>query len=210
MSKVNELTLEFDEKALYLDLVELMVKAINLMSVHLLNIFKSEVQTKMKYAGIHAFWMYAVEQGTDTIVSYVGNYHWEAFLTNYGTGSLMDLDNPWLEEYKASGYYNSERDNYGGAVLSRPKGEYKIPNFPVGIGDKTRRGGGQVNSDGSPKNLEQEFGTNGVAFQKFKPEYPQNWLENGMDKFGIMFEDAINDALDSFDWSSDRYLKGGG
>lgn len=46
----------------------------------------------------------------------------KAWILEYGKGSLMDLDNPYLDEYKASDNYNPYR-KYN-EIAGRPAGEY--------------------------------------------------------------------------------------
>lgn len=45
-----------------------------------------------------------------------------AIIDSYGTGSKMDKNNPFLNEYRQSSYYNPAR--YGYEIVGRPKGEY--------------------------------------------------------------------------------------
>jgi len=46
-----------------------------------------------------------------------------AIIDSYGTGSKMDKNNPFYEEYKQSSYYNPAR--YGDQIVGRPEGEYE-------------------------------------------------------------------------------------
>lgn len=60
--------------------------------------------------------------------------HWTAIMHEWGSGSLLDPNNPDLAEYKASEYWNPARsDHY---IRGRPKGYYK------GIDDQIHYSGG--------------------------------------------------------------------
>lgn len=69
-----------------------------------------------------------------------------AAMDNYGTGSLMDIDNPVIDDYKQSELWNPER--HDNKIRTRHKGEYinifgdkKITSSPLSGVDLEIRGG---------------------------------------------------------------------
>lgn len=50
-------------------------------------------------------------------------FYAEAIMDSFGTGSLMDKNNPYLQEYIASGQWNPERNDT--IIVGRPEGEYE-------------------------------------------------------------------------------------
>ena len=64
---------------------------------------------------------YEIRKEANRVVAYL-KANPQLLATSYGTGSLMLLDNPGLEEYKRSKYWNKDRRS--NAVWGRAKGEY--------------------------------------------------------------------------------------
>lgn len=64
---------------------------------------------------------YEIKKEASRVVAYL-KANPQLLATSYGTGSLMLTDNPGLEEYKRSEYWNKERR--GNAIYGRPEGEY--------------------------------------------------------------------------------------
>ena len=52
----------------------------------------------------------------------ISAWHWEAFLAEWGSGSMMDPTNPDLYKYMASPFWNPART--GLAIVGRPAGPY--------------------------------------------------------------------------------------
>ena len=64
---------------------------------------------------------YEIKKEASRVVAYL-KANPQLLATSYGTGSLMLTDNPGLEEYKRSKYWN--KDRRGNAIYGRPEGEY--------------------------------------------------------------------------------------
>lgn len=200
MSEVNKLNLYFDEEALINDLIKALLDGVNQVSKELLDLFASKATDPLN-------WTIVIEKGVDIVKSYVGSTSWNAFLDNYGTGSLMYKDNPWLNEYLQSSFYNKERDNYDRHIIARPKGEYISPNYKTGDGVVWRKGSGSVDKNGNPLDLETTKNKNGKPIMEAKP--PHLWLENGMKIIEKRYFDVLSDIINNFDFQNDKYLKGG-
>lgn len=211
---VNDLNISFDEKGFYNDLIKQLVEAMTHLSLELLNLFSAGATTHTpkknmpRISNIDGFWRYSVEKTADAIVSVVGNDNWYAFISNYGSGSLMARDNPWLKEYMESEFFNPERLSAGMAVLSR-EGEYNSPNYSDGMGTTTMQGKGLKDKNGNPANLENMSGkfSNGHSYKYFTPQPPSYWLEHGMAVIEKRMFDVIQEVIDNF--PAHNYLKGG-
>lgn len=58
----------------------------------------------------------------DTYIRAQCSFYANALMDSYGTGSLMDKDNPYFDEYASSGLYNTARGDAPGApILGREK-----------------------------------------------------------------------------------------
>lgn len=135
----------------------------------------------------------------------VGNSHWSAFLDNYGTGSQMASpeENPFFSDYAMGKTATGEEININPyrpvrrwAIMGRPKGVYRTPNWETGDGIITRRSKGtaegQVLEGRGP----------------FKPRSPTFFLERAFEAKSKEFYDYIRIALEHFPF--DSYLQGGG
>lgn len=143
-----------------------------------------------------------ITSGYSMISFQVGAQHWNAFLDNYGTGSLMDKNNPWLQQYISSGYFNKERLEHSMAVVGRPAGEYSIPDFKEGHGGTTRVSKGRLKG----QNLETKINDR-TGKPYFIPESPRHWLEKSIEMGQHNLKIRVNRVLETFNFAS--YLKGG-
>lgn len=136
-----------------------------------------------------------VEDGNSFIKYRVGSSHWYAFIIEYGRGSMMSINNPFLGEYLSSGMYNQYRVH--GDIRSWGRGEYTIPDWEGGSGLITREGRGArgilLENDDDPR---------------FRPLPPSLFLTDAMEKTKSTLQKRLNDMFRQFPFSD--YLKGGG
>lgn len=199
---INDLNLFFDDQALLTDLTNTLVQAIQMVSEELMKYMQSSADSKISSHFVN----YVVyDAGANMISSVVGNDHWIAFLDNYGTGSEMSKQNPWLNEYIQSEYFNKDRLDNGMAIMARD-GEYTTPDYKSGSGKVTKIGSNMRDSEGNLVNLEKTINPNtGTPYAV--PRHAKLWLENGMQYINKRFIDTINKALDNFNFN--KYLSGG-
>lgn len=190
---INKLNLTLDHRQMYIALIMELENSVNMLS----NVLLQRFQAASGNSTIADDWKIVYDRGMSILRVYVGNDHWQAFIDNYGKGSLMDTSsNPWLSEYINSGYFNEQRIEYGYAIITRPRGEYTVPNFQSGKGTIKR-----VSKARSIKNLE----TTGNPL--YRPLPAKHWLENEMIKFEPLFYQFLQDTVRHFPFSN--YLRGG-
>ncbi|MGE6227630.1 hypothetical protein [Paenibacillus chitinolyticus] len=207
---VNELGLTFDETALYNDLIAELSHAVYSASVDVQLYMKTMASEVLSDES--AWFVHNAEQvqqtvftnGMDSVVFYVGAQHWYAFLDNYGTGSLMDRKNPFLNSYIQSGFFNKDRLGAGMAVLGRAEGAYRVPDFKSGHGQIERESSGSLEG----KNLEKLINPR-TKKPYYIPEAPKHWLETSMKLAEPILQTHIERVFDNFNFSNPKYLKGG-
>lgn len=140
------------------------------------------------------------EKGTEMAIA-VGNSHWGAFLANYGTGSKMSTENPLFLEYAkgktATGEQidiNPHRVAQRWAIVGRPKGKYRTPNWKDGHGVIPRTSKGTMEG----KNLE----------HMVKPQSPTHFLERTFEAKSQEFYDFIMGEIERFPFH--YFIEGGG
>lgn len=142
-----------------------------------------------------------IETSEDYIKYRVGSSHWYSFIVNYGKGSLMDMNNPFLESYMANKkFWNPSRDQKEPHIVTRPKKEngkpYEVPNWEEGEGTKSvwgsADGGYNLEATGNPD---------------YQPKAPKHYLNKAIDKAKERLIVAIDDVFKTFPYSD--YLKGG-
>lgn len=207
MSKVNKLGLTLNENQMYLDMVSCLIEAVSDTALELLGRFKMDATEAIDDLDAWVVGQVTFDAGTGLISAYVGSDHWSAFLDNYGTGSKMDKNNPFLDEYKRSNYFNTLRPD-SMAVVARRKGElYASPNYKTGVGIVVKEGSGLVDETGRLANLEELINPR-TKKPYFIPRKPKHWLEKNMVSIGDRLIANTRKALNSFPYH--RYLKGGG
>lgn len=110
------LVLKFDVEQLAYDLCDTLVDAAD----EIINIFMNDLNTSLRandFEEQKAIFDMAAGMIIASCVSYA-----ESILESYGRGSLMDKDNPALEEYMNSEFWNPERNS--STIVGRPKGTY--------------------------------------------------------------------------------------
>ena len=112
-----------------------------------------------------------------------------AVMDEYGKGSLMDQNNPFLQEYKGGELWNPARKD--SVIRGRPAGSY------------TNIFGEKVSSQGKAegRNLERiADATGNVDFMPHPPshamETAMRWMANGR------FQEQLTIALNTFPWGS--------
>ncbi|WP_336786952.1 hypothetical protein [Paenibacillus sp. MMO-177] len=201
---VNQLGLSFDEQALYNDLLYEFALAVQNAATDILFAMRAGATEALDDDTAWFVKQEVFNRGMDGIVFYVGAQHWLAFLDNYGTGSLMDKSNPWLDEYIRSGYFNNLRSG-DMVVVGRPAGTYQMPNFATGHGEITR-----TNKRGTlaGQNLEQKINPR-TKKPYFVPEAPKHWLERAMRYANEYLTIHVDKVFQSFNFNNPKYLRGG-
>lgn len=74
----------------------------------------------------------------DTIISKIEASGMKAYILEYGKGSLMDKNNPYLSEYMQSGLWNPDRRGYD--VSGRARGWYKNADGELAYSDGRAKG----------------------------------------------------------------------
>lgn len=204
MSNLNELSLILNEELLYIDLIEYVFRAVEITANKLLSDFRQQWNSKVDSSAVLNIKLVGSGMAVEAITAIVGNDHWYALLDNYGTGSKMSANNPWLTEYISSGYFNRERLNQSLAVVGRPEGKYISPDYSDGQGEIYLESKGYHEGE----NLETKINPK-TGRPYFNPISPKFWLEESMEKIEKVFFDNIVDAVNSFPFDSNKYLKGG-
>jgi len=109
--------------------------------------------------------------GQDMIVADITADHWQAWLEQFGKGSLMagPSENPGLVTYMNSEYWNRLRSKSTRVVVGRPPGRYKSIDGEIKV-SRGRYAG---------VNLE-ELAERGVIDAKFKPTPPTFFLRKAL------------------------------
>lgn len=141
-------------------------------------------------------------------ISYlVGSDDWNAFIANYGKGSLManESQNPFLAEYKSK-YFHSYRDKSTNAISARPKTNtgQLMPDFETGDGYVYVNGTGTIPAG---TNLEGAYAWKTYKV-RIRPKRPSFFMENTFSFFETEMARRIQEVLDRFPF--DKYLKGAG
>ena len=120
--------------------------------------------------------MMKMEQEGLEIIGQVFPEHWTAIMHEWGSGSLMDVANPDLADYKQSIYWNPARpDHY---IRGRPKGSY------LGIDDRVHTTKGTLEG----VNLE----------HRFKPIEPKHFVRKAVDTIRPIFLQKMEEVLVKF------------
>ena len=204
----NKLGLHFNEDALVNDLILHLFKAMNKLADELYYQMQSRTGSQKVAQSLEK---HIYLEGIKQIIVIVGSNHWMAFLENYGTGSLMasEAENPHLAMYMRSGYWNPARPKVAKApVTGRPKGTYYSPDFSRGDSHVQKTSPGTYEG----QNLEDiSIGTKVMRNSRkmFVPKAGSFFVETSMTLIRKRFEDILLEAVNTFPWDSDKYLKGG-
>lgn len=135
-----------------------------------------------------------IQSGSDMIKFKVGSDHWYAFIIEYGRGTSMDINNPFLSSYMDSGFYNPYRVH--GDIRTWGYGPYEIPDWFGGKGTIQKMG------RGAPGILIPEEKLNAT------PLSPNHFLRDALERTKDKLRETITEAYRTFPFS--MYLKGGG
>ena len=141
-----------------------------------------------------------IETSEDYIKYRVGSSHWYSFIVNYGKGSDMDMNNPFLKSYMADKELWNPSRKQDPHIVTRPKkssGEpYEVPNWEKGKGLKpvwgSANGGYNLEATGNPE---------------YQPKPPKHYLNKAIGRAKERLIIAIDDVFKTFPYSD--YLKGG-
>ncbi len=135
-----------------------------------------------------------VESGADFIKFKVGSDHWYAFIVEYGRGTSMDINNPFLASYMDSGYYNPYRVH--GDIRTWGYGPYEVPDWFGGKGTVEKMG----------------HGAPGIKIPEDKliatPLPPNHFLRDALERTKETLRETLREAYRTFPFGF--YLKGGG
>jgi hypothetical protein len=112
----------------------------------------------------------------------------KAWITEYGSGHLMDLDNPYLSKYMNSGRYNWVRATEGNEFIGRAKG------------DKVYRPDGTVyESTGKAEGLrlEHPLGNTG-QFPPYEAQEPLHIIQQEIEAAIVEIEQDIMEAIGQY------------
>lgn len=135
-----------------------------------------------------------IESGSNMIKFKVGSNHWYAFIIEYGRGTMMDINNPFLGSYMDSGFYNPYRVH--GDIRTWGFGSYEVPDWIGGNGTVTKMG----------------HGAPGIKIPDDKliatPLPPSHFLRDALERTKEKLNETIQEAFRTFPFGF--YLKGGG
>lgn len=130
--------MRFNDKAAEAALKQRLIVALKQLQSEFLNEIRAGMKTP---EGANSMYEGEIGETAGILWAEVVGGAW-AVIDNWGTGSLLDRDNPWLDEYMASPYWNKTRGKHGvddTAIRSRPGGttnifgEVKDGNSPGGF-----------------------------------------------------------------------------
>jgi len=112
-----------------------------------------------------------------------------AILDEFGRGSEMQQDNPFLAQYRGSNLWNPERSDL--AIRGRPAGSQ-----PTMFGERVFKG------NAAGRNLE-ELAQKGVIDKKYLPSPPSKALQTAMRWMAVgRFQEVIAETLKAFPWGA--------
>jgi hypothetical protein len=106
----------------------------------------------------------------------------QALATNYGIGSTLSTDNPYLEEFEQSEYFNKARKSLGYTIVTRP-GQY-VYDYDLGTWYQSR--------------------AKSVYTLDWLYQYPSYFFENAMKLVQDEYDRVLERVFDRFDFS--KYL----
>lgn len=190
----NKLGLKFDLMGMLRDLE----KALSYRIIALIDEMVLELNSQDFEYATGTFKKELVEMSEDYVKYKIGSPHWYAWIVNYGKGSAMAKDNPFLQDYMNDDVlWNEARDKFDTTIVPRPRGVHKVPDWEAGKGVKELHGSNNTNY-----NLEQK------GDPRFLPREPSRHLDKVMLNSRKRLITEINNVFRTFPYSD--YVKGGG
>lgn len=190
---LNKLGLQFD----LVGMLENLEKTLNFKVIALIDEMVLELNSKNFEYATGTFKKEMVELSEDYIKYKLGSPHWYAWIVNYGKGSDMAKNNPFLQDYMADdNLWNKERTLSDTTIRPRPKGTYKVPKWEEGSGYKILHG-----SSNTSTNLETKGNPD------FAPRQPTRHLDTVMLQAQDKLIAKINEVFRTFPYGD--YIKGG-
>lgn len=191
---LNKLGLKFDLVGMLGDLE----RTLNFKIVALIDEMVLELNSRNFEYATGTFRKEMEELSEDYIKYKIGSPHWYAWIVNYGKGSAMARDNPFLKDYMADpNLWNRRRTLSDTTIRPRPRDTYQVPKWEEGSGHKEIYGSNNTNY-----NLE------ATGKPEFLPREPARHLDTVMLQAQDKLISTINDVFRTFPYSD--YLKGGG
>lgn len=191
---LNKLGLQFD----LIGMLDDLERTLNFRVISLIDEMVLELNSRNFEYATGTFKKEMIEMSEDYIKFKIGSPHWYAWIVNYGKGSAMAKDNPFLQDYMADDIlWNDARSASDTTIRPRPKGVYEVPNWEAGEGTKKIYG-----SNNTSYNLEI------IGKPEFLPREPARHLDTVMIQAQDRLISAINDVFRTFPYSD--YMKGGG
>ena len=175
----------FDNTKMLVDLRNLLRETIILLQHEVLSGAEGRMFTPEGRADIEAL---PVEELTGIILTSIVEGPW-AIMDEFGKGSTMDTQNPFLAQYRNSSLWNPSRHDL--VIRGRPAGSY------VNIFGETKRSSGRA--DGA--DLERIADIAGK--ENYRPRPPSQALQTAMRWMaGGRFQKAILSVLETFPWGN--------
>ncbi|NMW84683.1 hypothetical protein HKO22_02855 [Peptoniphilus sp. AGMB00490] len=191
---LNKLGLKFDLIGMLRDLE----KTLSYRVIALIDEMVLELNSKDFEYATGTFKKELIEMSEDYVKYKIGSPHWYSWIVNYGKGSAMASDNPFLQDYMNDDVlWNDARDKLDRTIVPRHKGVHEVPNWEAGEGTKPLYGSNNTNY-----NLEEK------GDPRFLPRYPSRYLDRVMLDSKDRLISEINNVFRTFPYSD--YLKGGG
>jgi len=175
----------FDSAKMIIDLKNILRETLTLLQHEVLADTEVKMLTPEGRADIEVL---PIEEISGIISAFIVEGPW-AIIDEFGTGTLLDQSNPFLNQYRSSTLWNPARSDL--AIAGRPAGVQ-----PTMFGEKTFSG----NAVG--KNLE-ELAQRGIVDKKYLPQPPSKALTTAMRWMaGGRFQKAILSVLETFPWGN--------
>lgn len=199
--RVNELGLRFDENEFLFTLEQVAEKVGLATAAHI-----REVADQYKGEGKFTV---TVRPESESGVKFwdIGSPDWLSFQSNYGRGSLMARDNPFLDAYISGPTFNRDRLANDMAIMGRPKGWHEIEDYDNTHGGRTFPRYSFGTNYGSNLEINGAEMHNNSGQGMFDPAPPKYWLERA-------FRSGVENIYTNWDeqWGNfivSRFLEGG-
>ncbi|GMA50130.1 hypothetical protein GCM10025857_14870 [Alicyclobacillus contaminans] len=129
----------------------------------------------------------------------IGSDHWEAWLAEWGSGSLMDRTNPDLAQYMGSELWNPVRDGFD--ITGRPEGPY------LGLDGALHESSGKLAGISLEDLVEhdpafREWADTHVGPGAFQPKPPLHFIRDALESNRALIIDQLNGVLETFNFGA--------